>query len=343
MSLSLLALLSLVASPAETPAVIASPEQAEAVAEEVVAWVNDEVIVLSELKAREKETLAQKIGEKKVAQGELSSQIEEVRKLVLTNLITARLLIQEAEGLYDLDKVRPELLKDFKDRNEIKSDEELDRMLRQYRMTREDLVDQLVMDYIPSQVLRMQTMSDLGVSETEARDYYQRNLDRFRVPGQVTFRELVLKADTPARLESRRQEAADLAARAKGAEDFSALVRELSEGPSKVLDGKIGPVQLDDIVPALREAVSSIPVGAVSDPVSTALGWAILKVEERRDTKTATFEEARVECEEAVRREKNGPAIEKYVQGRWKEATIEVRKEYLDRLAPAQRALVRER
>ena len=113
-----------------------------------------------------------------------------------------------------------------------------------------------------------------------------------------------------------------------------------SRAPSRALDGLIGPIQPRDLAPEIARAAQEVPVGEVSAPVETSRGWIVIKVEQRQDAETPSFESVRRECEEAVRRVKAGPAYDAYIKKLWKSATIEVRRTYVDRLPSTWRELV---
>ncbi|MBP7146597.1 MAG: peptidyl-prolyl cis-trans isomerase [Acidobacteria bacterium] len=317
----------------EAPPAGAVAPPGEEVVEEIVAWINDDIITRSDLREAEQAAMQQLMESSKGSAAGMSDQIREVSSRVLVGLISDRLLIQEAERLFDIENVKKDLVKRFKERQQIKTEEELDRLLERWGMSREEMMDRLLASAVPDYVVDTQVTRNLGVSEKESREYYEQHRDRFTTPGRVMFREIVLLVD-PERRESRRAEAERIVGRARAGEDFTTLVRELSEGPSKALDGLIGPLPPSDLAPEIARAVSSLQQGAVSDPIATPQGWHIIRVEERKDEKVAPFDEVRLEAEQLVREQKLPPAYETYVSGLWKAATIEVRRGYASRIGP---------
>ncbi len=320
------------AAPGKGPA--DGPRPGEEVVEDIVAWVNDDIITLSELRDVEQQQLQAMIQSRKLSPEELSGLADQVRKQALLRLIDNRLLVEEAERLYNMDEIRKDLVKRFMKRNDIKTDEELQKFLEPYGMTRDDLADRLVMSAAPDYVVDMQVRRTLSVTEEEARRYYEEHRDRWRTPGSVTFREIVLLAKTPEERARRRPEAEKIVAEARGGADFGKLVQQYSEAASKAVLGRIGPIDPRDLRPEISRVLLSLDPGHVSDPVETADGWHILLLEERVDEKVTPFEDVRQECEDAVRSEKFAPKFDEYITGLWKAATIEVRRAYADRLPP---------
>lgn len=63
--------------------------------------------------------------------------------------------------------------------------------------------------------------------------------------------------------------------------DFSAVARELSEGPEKEDGGEIGWLTRDQLTKEIADTVFSLTVGTVSDPVTLGIGQYFIKLEEK--------------------------------------------------------------
>lgn len=315
------------------------PKGKEDLFDEVVAWVNDDIVRFSDLREAEQAGVAQIMQEGRLSPDELNAKIAEVRAGTLFGLIANRLLVQEAEKFYSLEEMKKDLVKRFKERQKIKTDEELDRQLTQWGLSRAELEDKLVLGAAPDSVIDLRINRNLSVSEAEAKKYYEDHRDQFSNPGQVAFRELVLLSNAPEARAGRKAEAVNIASRAKAGEDFIGLVKSYSEAPSRGIEGKIGPLRTSDLLPEIAKALTALGPGAVSDPVETSQGWHILQLISRQDPEVRTFEAVKGECEQAVRQAKFTPAYDALLKQIWKDSTIEVRKPYLDRLPPEWREM----
>ena len=111
--------------------------------------------------------------------------------------------------------------------------------------------------------------------------------------------------------------AADEAAKAKaedirrrtttGGENFEKLAAEISDSPSKANAGLIGPLSVNDLSPDLRKLVESMKAGDVSEPVRTARGYQILKLEsDHADQHAAARAGARANQRARVHRQAQG-------------------------------------
>ena len=311
----------------------APPAGREEIVEDIVAWVNDDVVLLSEIIEQEQLVVAQLVREQSMTAEQVEARLADLRNSILLDMIWNRLLVQEAEQLFSIEGMKEDLIDQFMQRNQLSTTEELDSLLReQVGMTREELGDRLLLSAAPDYVVQTQVRSRLGVSEEEARAHYDAHGEEFTTPASVTFRELVLLADEADEKAEARERIAAIAGRARSGEDFVELVRELSEAPSKAIDGEIGPIDPADLIEEIGAAVTKLEPGVVSEPIETDQGWHLLRVESRQDQVTQPFAEVLASCEEAVRRQKMEVEYRDFVTGLWEASTVEVRRAYAEGL-----------
>lgn len=319
------------AASAQTAAQEQPGSEQEQLVEEVVAWVNDDVVMLSELRSAEQMSLQQAM--QSASDEQIANRVQEVKERVLLDQIWNRLLVQEAGQMFDMEMIKQDLIDNFMKSRQIDSREQLESMLSQAGLTMDMLEERLLLQSAPNYVIENRVKVNLGVSEAEAREFYEQNIDRFSSEASVTFREIVLYARSPRAREERREEAQKIAERARETEDFEALVEEVSEAPSKSIGGRIGPVNPDDLIqPVARAVMEGGPVGGVVGPVETEQGWHVLLVEDRQKAEVAPFEEVREECEELCRQRKFQPEFKEFIGKLWDRSRIEVREPYLDRI-----------
>lgn len=94
----------------------------------------------------------------------------------------------------------------------------------------------------------------------------------------------------------------ELRARIVAGEAFEDVAREASEDPgSAASGGDLGYGGRGIWVPAFEEAVFSLPVGELSEPVRSTFGFHLIEVADVRESRMRTFEEAREELEREYR------------------------------------------
>lgn len=80
------------------------------------------------------------------------------------------------------------------------------------------------------------------------------------------------------------EEAQDAIARLEAGEDFAALAQELSiDTASAAQGGDLGFVPRGQFVPQVDEAIFSLPIGEISEPIETQFGWHVVEVLEREE------------------------------------------------------------
>jgi parvulin-like peptidyl-prolyl isomerase len=90
----------------------------------------------------------------------------------------------------------------------------------------------------------------------------------------------------------------------EGGASFEELARDVSQAPGAQEGGIIGWVARGDLVAALEDAVFALQPGEVSGVVESANGAHLLKVDERQEAGSATFEDVRTDIEPVIRARK---------------------------------------
>ncbi len=100
-------------------------------------------------------------------------------------------------------------------------------------------------------------------------------------------------------------EAVDLIGQLDEGEDFQALAREHSTGPSGPTGGDLGWFSPNQMVQPFSVAVQNMEDGTYSsEPIQTQFGWHVILREESRETEPPTFESARENITAAIQQRK---------------------------------------
>lgn len=296
-----------------------------AVVEEIVAKVNNRIITKSEFEERG-QILLQQVYQQYFGE-DLDREMKAAQESLLANLITESLLMERAETIFDLDKIRLNLVSDFRKQQNIPSDEELDRLLVEQEMTRAELEDQLLRLAVPTEIINYDVRRKISVSETETQDYYDSHYEQWETPEQVSFREIVLFYDARSRYDIEGKMDTILRELEEGAE-FVELVRRYSEAGTREADGLIGPLGRGDLNPAIAAPAFGVGIGDVADPIDTGKSLHLIKIVERSANQVKTLESVREEIQNAVRQTKFGPRYQRYLKKLWRENEIEVMPKY---------------
>jgi parvulin-like peptidyl-prolyl isomerase len=135
------------------------------------------------------------------------------------------------------------------------------------------------------------------ITEAEARAWYAAHAEEIRIPVLHRVSHLFLTRHNPKKPD-RSAEMRAIHEKLKSGTDFAKLVSQHSEDArSKPLGGDLGWLSAARMPADFMGHVAKLRVGETSAPLETKLGWHILLVTERRESRPATFEEARTEIE----------------------------------------------
>ncbi|HEU4401229.1 MAG TPA: peptidyl-prolyl cis-trans isomerase [Candidatus Polarisedimenticolia bacterium] len=296
-----------------------------AIVEEIVAKVNNRIITKSEFEERGAFIMRQVY--QQYSGQELDRQVQESQDTLLANMITELLLLEKAQTLLDLDKVRKNLIDDFRKQQQINSDEDLDKVLKEQKMTRKDLEEQLVRLAIPQEIINYEVKRKISVSEREVSDYYQKHQKDWESPPSVSFREIVLFYEDVTRPEVLAR-AQGIVRESKGGADYADLVQRYSEAGTKDGGGLLGPVTAADLHPGIAAAAFDLAPGDVSEPVDTGRSFHIIRLEAKTPRLVKPQEEVHDVIYEAIRQEKLTPRYDAYLRKIWRESQVEVMPKY---------------
>src|SRR5262245_44595702 len=140
-----------------------------AMVDEIVVKVNNRIITKSEFDERSA-YLVQQVQQQHSGPG-FQEELASARDSLLANLITEALLIERAETIFDMDKIRTSLIDDFKKQQNIPSDPELEKALKDQQMSRKELEDQLIRMPVPKEIINYDVRRKISVSDQEMETY----------------------------------------------------------------------------------------------------------------------------------------------------------------------------
>jgi len=109
-----------------------------------------------------------------------------------------------------------------------------------------------------------------------------------------------LPVDNPADTEEIRELANRLVQQIRNGADFRAVAGQFSKSASAATGGDIGWIQAGGLEPAMNTAITSMKVGEVSEPISTADGITILSLISQRTNEPPSAGERTVQLRQAL-------------------------------------------
>jgi peptidyl-prolyl cis-trans isomerase D len=129
-----------------------------------------------------------------------------------------------------------------------------------------------------------------------------------------------------------KQKAAEVAAKLKGAPDFEKAAKAAGvEAKTTELIARDAPLPDLGVAPAVQETAFTLPVGAVSDPISVANGTAVVKVLQKQETTVEDYTAARDRFRDEVLADRRGRFFGAYMTKAKQRMRIEVNRETLQK------------
>jgi peptidyl-prolyl cis-trans isomerase SurA len=312
--------------------------------EQILVKVNGDIFTKSDLEQRQIAALRQKgqpIDLKSDPNNvQLRRALDEVTPQIMVDAVDEMVIVQRGKELgYTLSDAQFKTVVDnIRKENKIETDEQFQAALKAENLSMADLRRNLERSMISQKVQQNEVISKIGVTDDEAKKYYEAHLKEFTTSPTVTLREILVAVPGDPKVLN---VAADEAAKAKadeirrrvtaGGENFEKLATEISDSPSKANAGLLGPLSVNDLSPELRKLAESMKAGDVSEPVRTTRGYQLLKLEAITATATMTLEQAREQISEHVFTEKRKAEFQKYLQKLRAQAIIEWKNEDVKR------------
>jgi peptidyl-prolyl cis-trans isomerase C len=168
---------------------------------------------------------------------------------------------------------------------------------------------------------------NVEVTDEEIASFYRDNPELFEAAERVHGYHMVfiVGEDAPPQEQAAARTKAEAARERalKGDEEFTAIAKQLSEGPTAPNGGDLGWVTRDGVAAPLAEALFALSPGEISPVVRTRFGFHVATISERRPAETISLEVASDQIRAALRRQKTTETVAGLLDSLVKTATVE--------------------
>lgn len=303
---------------------LASPGE---LVDRVAATVDGEVVTLSEVEERAAAELRKASG---LPPGkERDAAHDKALKRAFDLIVAEKLLEKQAKALQlEVNEAQVDAaVEDIKSRNRF-DDEALDRALGEQGLDRKSFRAQIRRELESYQVLQAKVRSRVKVTDDDLRNYYQTHPQEFGGEPELRVRHIFLPLPEDA---SKAEEAKARAAgekvlqRLKTGEDFAAVAKEVSKGPSAQDGGDLGWLRHGTIQKALEDAAFALQDGQFSGLVRAGPGLHVVKVEARRLGGARSFEDVKEELRNQLVEEQVGQTRQQVLEELRRGAVVDVK------------------
>lgn len=303
----------------------------------ILVKVNGDIITQTELEERQIGAIRQR-GLQPRTDDELRQALEEITPEVISGAVDELLLIQRARelGYQFTDEQFEEIVGDLMAENGFETEEEFHQALAQGEgMTLDDLRRVMERQILINQVQQIEVLGSVTLTEVEAREHYEANIAEYTEPATVTMREILVRvpdlgggaavtADDLARMD-----AEEARQRVLDGESFELVAVAVSDAASKANGGLIGPIDVSLLSSTLIDVLADLPVGEMTEPLRTPLGYQVLRLEARTEPEPRPFEEVRDEISQNVFNDRRLAEYARYLDQLRGEADMEWKNERL--------------
>jgi peptidyl-prolyl cis-trans isomerase SurA len=298
-----------------------------AVADRIVAVVNDEIITLSELNNAFEPY--QERFEASYQGPDREKARTETKLLLLDRMIENVLMEQESRKtkIAVRDEEVTDAINDIRNQRNLSPDE------FRKALERDGITDDVFRKDIRNQLLRMKLIrrdikSRVAVTNEEIGEYYRKHRDDYEGKESVRIKQILLplpKEGDPAANAKLRADAEAIHKRLMNGEPFEQLSAKYSQGPAAATGGDVGYIERGIIHSEVEDVAFSLPLNQISGVIESSVGFHIIQVIDRRGEGLKAIESVREEIREKIDREKMEKKYAEWIEELRKKSHIEIK------------------
>ncbi|WFE68152.1 peptidylprolyl isomerase [Thiomicrospira sp. R3] len=300
--------------------------QAQTLLDRIVAVVNDEIILQSELK-EEVDLALIELRQRQIAIPDPAS----LQQRVLDNMIMQTLQEERARqrGLRVSDEEINEQLLQMAQANNLSLLQLIDALNRQmhngFAQVRQDISEQILIQ----KLREVEVISQIFVTEQEVAHFIQRRqLEQNNFLYHIAHI-LITRPDSPTREQRQELEnkVADIHRRLMSGEDFAQLAVRYSEGSRALNGGDLGVLAFDQIPSFFADAIENLQPGEISPVIESPSGYHLVKLNALTEAGQGNGITLEQEAIQAIRMRKANETFDLWLRRLRDEAFIEIRLE----------------
>jgi peptidyl-prolyl cis-trans isomerase SurA len=259
----------------------------------VVAIVDNDVVMQSQLQSRLQEvqrTIAQRGAEVPPAEA-LQQQVLE--RLIIENI---QLQIGDRSGVRIGDEELNQAIGTIAERNGM-SIEQFQQALSRDGLSYNDAREQVRREMIISRVRQRRVAERIQVTEQEVKNFLASDMGKMQLSEEFRLANILIPvsdAASPQDIQSAESRAREIYQQAQQGADFARLAMANSASENALDGGEMGWRKAGQLPPPFDAMLSALSVGQVTEPVRTAGGFIMLKLEEKRGGETQVRDEVNV-------------------------------------------------
>ncbi len=248
-------------------------------------------------------------------------------QMALHKILKSELIYKEAvkEGISASDEEVENIIKNIK--LNFPSEEKFQEFLKLAGCSEDELRKEERKKLVIDKYVKGNILSQIKVSEEDAREFYADNKERFKTEDLIKARFILFPLKENASKDEKkeaREKAEEVLKLAMKGEDFGELAKKHSGAPNAEKGGDLGYFPKGVMVANFDKYAFSLEIGEVSEVFETQFGYNILKVEDRKAAGYMNFDDIKGSLVELLTKKKKDESIEKKVESIKNQANIEI-------------------
>ena len=260
----------------------AAADQSETVVDRVVAIVNNDIILQSEVE-KALAPYVNNIKQRNLPEDTETMILERARKDILDNLINEKLSTQKATdlGIMVSDDEVDEALNQMK-KSMLFSEQAFTSYLSETGFTIDEYREQTRNQIIKSKLLSQEIKSKIVVTREEIETYFQKHAEEFKPGTWYHLKHIVMLTPAgmePAEKAAVREKMEEIHRQLKAGAPFELMANQYSQSSVAEKGGDLGRFTEADLASEIKEAVISTRAGDITPVIETNFGFQIFYVQ----------------------------------------------------------------
>ena len=258
-----------------------------------------------------------------------SKQMAELKNKVLDRLINIELLHQQGErrGIVIEDGEVEEQYSKFS--KQFQKNDDLQNFLKDNNFTEKEFKQHMKKNMLINKLqstLFVEFKETVVVTDKEVKEFYDKNLDQFNISERIRASHILIsvpeRADKSTKKEARAK-IEDIQKYIQKGDDFAELAKANSSCPSSTNGGDLGFFGRGQMVKPFEDAAFKLQTGEVSDIVETKFGYHLIKLTDKKEAETQSFEDVKAKIKDWLKQQQIDLKLEKYIEKIRADAKIE--------------------
>jgi peptidyl-prolyl cis-trans isomerase C len=302
-----------------------TPPQGGKLGSDVVATVNGQIILVSDVEAWVNSEL-KKIGAKasELPPAFIEQYKKELRDKALETLIVEHLLnekVKQAKIVISDEELNKRMSETIAEQQPKVSLQEYKKKLEEYGQSFEKYKNEFRKQLSYIKLLEPIWAEKISITEEVAKQYYSENKNKFENSEQVRASHILItpdisdpNADPNEAKAKAKAKAEDLLKQIKAGADFAELAKANSTCPSSAKGGDLDFFSRGMMVTPFEKVAFELKPGQISDVVETKFGFHIIKVTDHKDASVSSFEQVKDDLIKQLIQQKRSELAQEYIE-----------------------------